>query len=87
MIVGERDEVISPFPVWARGGQAPLRAQTALPVRYSAPVVKGRRLRLQPGRHRGRVGRSAVPKTTSVRTAVTPPDRSSLSTWLRTHLT
>ena len=33
MIVGERDEVISPFPVWARGGQAPLRAQTALPAR------------------------------------------------------
>jgi hypothetical protein len=28
--MSERDEVISPFPVWARGGQAPLRVQTVL---------------------------------------------------------
>jgi hypothetical protein len=44
MIVTERDEDSSPFPVWARGGQAPLRVQTsyfprpvALPRRGQAP--------------------------------------------------
>jgi hypothetical protein len=30
MIFIEGPRVISPFPVWARGGQAPLRVQTLL---------------------------------------------------------
>jgi hypothetical protein len=30
MIVIERAGINSPFPVWARGGQAPLRAQTVV---------------------------------------------------------
>ncbi len=42
MIVIDRAEGFSPFRVWARGGQAPLRAQATLAA-GTAVLIRGRR--------------------------------------------